>query len=196
MKRLKRRRQQRGWIMLMVLMILLLLGIAVAGFYTQTESHLFTGQSLGAYAIASTRAEMAAQEAISLLRSGAIPVNAITSVCNDQPPANPFVACAVPGVGIEKAGSTYSGVPGPYYNPDPAADLKAGGGLLYHYIIYRPQQFLGNTNLYAVRAIGYYGRTLTSNNLYTSELEVMVEVGVNNMDNCRGANDYGGCGGG
>ena len=182
-----RRRKQGGWILLMVMMMLLVLALAVAGFYSQSESHLFAGQSISAYQLAATRAERGAQEAVAMLRAGSLPIGSIVGVCNDQPPLNPLTNCTAVGTGIVKAG-------GPLINP--GNDLLSGAGLQYDYVIYRPAQFAGNQNLYAVRAIGYYGFTLGSNVLYTSEIEVMVEVGTNVTDPCANAQDYGGCGGG
>jgi hypothetical protein len=188
MKRSNRRRRQGGWILIIVMMILLLLGLSVAGYYSETESHLFTGQSIAAYQLAALRAERGAQEAISMLRAGSLPVANITGVCNDTPPNDPLVSCTSAGMGILRPGGIVDHGTGP--------DLLNGGGLQFNYVIYRPAAFAGTQNLYAVRAIGYYGYTLTSNLLYTSELEVMVEVGTNTTDPCANAQDYGGCGGG
>lgn len=188
MKRSMRKRRQGGWILIVVMMILLLLGLSVAGYYSETESHLFTGQSIAAYQLAATRAERGAQEAIAMLRAGSLPVANITGVCNDTPPNDPLVTCAAPGMGILRpAGIADNGS---------GADLTNGGGLQFNYVIYRPAAFAGTQNLFAVRAIGYFGYTLTSNVLYTSELEVMVEIGTNTTDPCANAQDYGGCGGG
>lgn len=184
----RHRRRQGGWIMLMVLLVLLVLGVAVTAFYTQTEDHLFTGQSMAAHAIAASRAELGAQRAIAELRAGVLPLLNVVSPCNDQPPNNPFVACSGLGLGIPLAG-------GPLDN-GPAMDLKAGGGLQYNYVIYRPALFGANQNLFSVRSIGYYGYALGSPNLYTSEVEVTVEVGSATPPPCANAQDYGGCGGG
>ena len=193
------RRKQGGWILLMVMLILLLLGLAVAGFYSETESHLFTGQSIAAYQLASSRAERGAQEAVSMLRAGSLPLNSIVGPCNDTPPIDPFANCGVVGMGILRPGGPVdNGSPGANLSVPPLAgpDLVNGGGLQYQWVVYRPAAFAGNQNLYAVRAIGYYGFNLNSNTLYTSELEVMVEVGTNVTDPCANAQDYGGCGGG
>src|SRR5262249_21961999 len=79
-----RRRRRGGWILLMVLLILLALALPVAGYYTQSEDHMFTGQAMGAYTMASTRAERGAQEAILQLRSGVANTLTITALCDDK----------------------------------------------------------------------------------------------------------------
>jgi hypothetical protein len=173
-----RRRRRGGWIMLMVLLILLALAFAVAGYYTQSEDHMFTGQAMGAYTMASMRAERGAQDAILQLRSGVANTLSITALCDDKlynPLLDPVNInnCKQPGFGVPFVNpSTFTATPldnGP-------GDLKTGAGLQYDWVIYRPARFASNQNLYGIRAIGYYGYTTGSPNLYSSELEVMIEL--------------------
>jgi hypothetical protein len=182
---MKQRRRQGGWTLLMVLFILLALSFMVGAYYTQTEDHLFTGQAVGAHAIATARAEEGAQQAVALMRSGTINVNAITATCNDTA-SNPLTSCNTAGIGIMLNPTT--GAP---LDNGHALSARQGGGLQYNYVIYKPQLTGATTNLYRVRSIGYYGYSLTSPNLFSSELEVTVEVGTTTTPPCSNPGDYG-----
>ena len=172
----------------MVLMLLTAMALSVTAYYTQAEDNLFTGQSLAAYTLAAGRAERGVQDAVARLRSGVLPTNTLTIPCNDTAPNNPLTACNSTNMGIM--------LPGGILDNGATLELRTGGGLQYNWIVYKPQAFSTNQNLFGVRAIGYYGYNLTSQNLYTSEVEVMVEIGTGTGNPCTGASDYGGCGGG
>jgi hypothetical protein len=192
MNRLKaRRRRQGGWILLMVMMMLTALALGVTAYYTESEDHLFTGQSLSAYQLAASRAEHGAQLALARIRSNMDKVTNLKDPCDVPPGADPFVYC--PAVNAPFLGGDVTLVDNKQQTKD--STLRTGDGLQYKYIIYKPVM-AGDPaktpiNLFTIRAVGYYGYDLNSQNLYTSEVEIQTDVGNGISSTCSNADDYG-----
>ena len=174
---MKRNRRQRGWILLAVLVVLLGLALAVTAFYTQSEAFAVTGTQMSAYQVAASRAELGAQAALASIRQSMVNVETLLD-CGDP---DPMIQCT--GVNQKIAvGPVDSGL---------AYALKEGGGLQYRYVIYKRPALPGigvigaNLNRYTIRGEGFYGYTLTSQNLFTSVVEMDIEVGKSDTKTCQ-----------
>jgi Tfp pilus assembly protein PilX len=159
------RRRQGGWVLVLVLSVLLLLSMLVAAFFAEAQDGSMMTRLDTAQQIATSHADLGMQEAIRLLRAaqtGTLP--AVSCLDSDVAMGTCTTATIIPAGGPIDNGSTN--------------ELSNQGGLQYQYVIYRratsdPQQ---PSNRYVVRATGYYGYTLTSNNLITSVLEAEFDV--------------------
>jgi hypothetical protein len=167
--------------MVMVMLILTALLVAAAAYYSESEDALFTGASLSAYQIAASRAEQGAQLALAQIRAGVLRPSTLTTPCSDT---LPFTTCA-----------NFLGGTTTLIDKGSALSLKEGGGLQYMFIVYKPTMAGDPTktpsNLYTIRAVGYYGYSLTAQNLFVSEVEIQTDLGSGGTSSCANADDYG-----
>ncbi len=155
--------RRRGYVLLFVLLVLTVLTVAVAALYSSTRNTLDATQAMTRQKLASTRADLGAQVAISYLKRGSTaagsvidPVANFQNVCTGPVdsvlhPGN----CAATDILV---GSAEGGVGNNY---------AAGDGWRYRYWVYRRKPLLPDggessevaaRNLLTVYAEGYFGR--------------------------------------
>jgi hypothetical protein len=167
--------------MLMVLLVLTALTIGAASFHSQSADNLLTSHSLNAYQMAAARAEQGSQMALAMVRSGILKPNTLVGTCSDT---DPFTTC-----------TTFLGGTSTLVDNGRAMPPREGGGLQYMYMIYRPVMTGDPTktpsDLYTIRAVGYFGYALNSPNLFVSEVETQFNLGFGVSSSCAGGDDYG-----
>lgn len=162
----------RGYILIVVMMLLLVLSFGAAAFFVQSHDLTVTTRSNYHQQIAVSHADQGLQEALRALRGLEMDVYAIAGTCTDAEVSADTCAFLARS-GILDGGS---------------ADLGAGGGLMFEYIVYRRTTTDPGypPNRYVIRSNGYSGYTLTSPNLVTSAVEMELDVGRNTRFNCGG----------
>lgn len=171
---MSRRNQPRGWVMLMVLLVLMMTSILVAGFYTMSSDASGMSRTVVGQQVAMSHADTGLQEGLRAMRAQQIDLSGITA------------QCTAAQVDADACTSRYLS---PRVDNGSSLDLTANGGLQYEYIIYQkptasdPGQ---PSNRFVVRSVGYYGFTLTSNNLSTSIVEAEIDIGRATAFKCLG----------
>jgi len=160
---MKSQRSSGGYILLFVMVVLVVLTVAVASLYSSTTNTLYATQAMTRQKLASTRADLGAQVAISYLKRGRAengslidPIASFQNVCTGPTDAVLRAGnCAATDI---ITGSNEGGTGNNY---------GTGDGWQYRYWIYRRAPLLPNgaasteiapRNLLTVYAEGYYGR--------------------------------------
>ena len=156
-------RAPRGYILLFVMVVLVVLTVAVASLYSSTTNTLYATQAMTRQKLASTRADLGAQVAISYLKRGKTELGSLI-----DPVATFQNVCTGPADAVLRVGNcastdiitgTNEGGTGNNYG--------SGDGWQYRFWIYRrapllpdgtPSTELAARNLLTVYAEGYYGR--------------------------------------
>jgi hypothetical protein len=180
------RRQGRGMAMLAALVCLLLVSILAAGLFLQTRDAGTLNSVTTAQSIAALNAEMGLQEALRRVRATQIPTLTLTGTCTAAEVEASTCASMV----------TVGPVTGTGDNP------LLGGGLLYQFVVYRPNALTPQpglpagdptlstkTDRYVVRVTGFFGQNLNAVGLVTSIVEAEVEMGRGATAPCVGGYD-------
>jgi hypothetical protein len=174
MKKLKLRRRQGGWVLLMVLAMLLMLSLLVAGLFAASSEHQMTTRSISGQQVAVQRAEEGLQVALQAIRGRQITMAATTNYCN-QP-----LAADCP------AGDRHSL---PAVDKGTTLDLREGGGLQYEYHVVRRQQPGAPIARFVVQSVGFYGYA-GSRNLISAIVEADVDMGAGSGGLAGGGSSY------
>ena len=170
----RRRRGQRGWVMLVVMLVLLVISIIVAAFFLQASDAAAMGRILTSQQVAVSHAEFGLQDGIRALRAQQIPVTGMASACTDAE------------VDANICGSA---IISPLVDNGQVRPLNDEGGLQYQYLVYKRPSISDPgqpPNRYVIRATGYYGYSLVSPNLVTSVVEAEIDLGKDNKFKCTG----------
>ena len=156
-------RRRRGYVLLFVLLVLTVLTIAVAALYSSTSNTLYATQAMTRQKLASTRADLGAQVAISYLKRGSTAAGSVI-----DPVANFQNVCTGPVDSVLRPGNCAAtdilvgGAEGGVGN-----NYASGDGWQYRYWVYRRRPLLPDggessevsaRNLLTVYAEGYFGR--------------------------------------
>jgi hypothetical protein len=172
-----RRRSEEGWALTLTLALAVTLGIIAATVYVEGMDNQLVSRAEMEHTQAVSRADQAAQLAITQLRA-----NGSTWAPNLPPCAN-LTACLAQNALYDcypSAGTIYCG---PIQNPlnlgPSSGDLASGGGLTWDAKIYRIAGASGSANntvpVFGIVATGYYGYA-NSPNLITSEVDAEIAL--------------------
>lgn len=163
---MKTAKRERGYVLLFVLVVLVVLTVAVASLYSSTTNTLYATQAMTRQKMASTRADLGAQVAISYLKRGIDkdnnvidPVSNFVNVCTGPSDSVLHPGNCPPSPSPDILSGTSEGGTG--------SDYAAGDGWQYRYWVYRraprlpdgsPSGEIAARTLLTVYAEGYFGR--------------------------------------
>ncbi|MCA2977423.1 MAG: hypothetical protein INH41_22135 [Myxococcaceae bacterium] len=177
--------------MIAALTCLLLVSVLAAGLFLQTREAGALNRVVSAQAVAAANAEMGLQEAVRRVRSAQFDVATLAGTCT---PAQVDLLTVNPPNEAPPAGACNS-----FINVGPIVgvgnDPMQGGGLLYRFIVYKPNpagdlELAAKNDRITVRVIGYFGQAVDALGVITTILETEVETGITLTPPCP-AGDYG-----